>query len=97
MQKMPSRMMLIMRNLNQIRSIIKAKEHGTGVERYREMARVAVSGRLGGGIRGYVAQVTFDMRLSWDWLKTKMFKLGFSIALKLGYLPDILPELQDQT
>jgi len=95
MQKMPSRMMLIMRNLNQIRSIIK--EHGTGVERYREMARVAVSGRLGGGIRGYVAQVTFDMRLSWDWLKTKMFKLGFSIALKLGYLPDILPELQDQT
>lgn len=93
-QKMPSRMMLIMRNLNQIRSIIK--EHNTGVERYREMARVAVSGRFSGGIRGYAAQVAFDLRLTWDWFKTGFIKMGINMALKLGYFPDLLPETVTQ-
>eukprot|EP00088_Acartia_fossae_P023432 TRINITY_DN2444_c0_g1_i11.p1 TRINITY_DN2444_c0_g1~~TRINITY_DN2444_c0_g1_i11.p1 ORF type:complete len:553 (-),score=124.63 TRINITY_DN2444_c0_g1_i11:498-2156(-) len=95
-QKMPSRMMLIMRNLNQIRSIIK--DHNTGVERYREMARVAVSGRLGGGVRGFAAQLAFDMRLTWDWLKMSMIKFGMSVALRLGYLPpEMLAQMEETT
>ena len=41
-QKIPSHLFLIFRNLNTIRSIIK--DHGTGVDRYRIMARSAAQG-----------------------------------------------------
>jgi hypothetical protein len=58
------------------------------------MARVAVSGRFSGGIRGYAAQVAFDMRLTWDWVKTGFIKMGINLAIKLGYIPDLLTETQ---
>ena len=68
------------------------------MERYREMARVAVSGRLGGGVRGFAAQLAFDMRLTWDWLKMSMMKFGMKMALRLGYLPpEMLAQMEETT
>jgi len=90
-QKMPPRLMLIMRNLNIIRSIVK--DHGSGVERYREMARVAVSGRYSGGLRGRLASIVFDMRLTWDWVRTGLMKVAFNLALSLGYIPELPAEM----
>jgi len=87
-QRMPSKLVLVLRNLNTIRAIIK--EHGSGVERYREMARVAVSGRLGGGLRGTLAQAAFDLRLAWDWVKSGVLRVGMRLALAMGYMPDLL-------
>ena len=43
-QGMPACMVLVMRNLNTIRSLITA--HGTEVDRFRLMARSAVSGKF---------------------------------------------------
>ena len=72
------------------------KDHASGVERYREMARVAVSGRYSGGLRGRLASVMFDLRLAWDWVKTGAMKFAFSVALSMGYLPDLLEEVQSK-
>jgi len=90
-QRMPAKMMLIMRNLNTIRAIIK--DHESGVERYREMARVAVSGQHSGGLRGRCAALLFELRLSWDWVKTGLMKAGMRLALYLGYMPDFLEDV----
>jgi len=90
-QKMPPKLMLIMRNLNTIRAIIK--DHASGVERYREMARVAVSGRYSGGLRGTLARVVFDLRLTLDWVRSNVMRVGIRLATSLGYIPDILEEV----
>lgn len=43
LRAMPSSLMLVIRNLNTVRAI--AREHGDPVNRYRTMARLAVSGK----------------------------------------------------
>jgi hypothetical protein len=42
---------VIVDNFNHL-IVFYVQEHGSGVDRYREMARVAVSGRYNGGWRG---------------------------------------------
>ena len=72
------------------------QDHGSGVERYREMARVAVSGRFSGGFKGNLAILVFDLRLAWDWVKMGFMKIGFKVALSLGYIPDLLEDLENK-
>ena len=81
-QKMPPKMVLVMRNLNTIRSIIQL--HKSGVDRFRLMARVAVSGRFSGGLRGLMARLVFEMRLAWDFVKMTAMTVGLNIASKVG-------------
>ena len=81
-QKMPPKMVLVMRNLNTIRSIITL--HKTGVDRFRCMARVAVSGRFSGGIRGMLSRLVFELKLTWDWVKMSALSVGLGLASKLG-------------
>jgi len=85
-QKMPSKIVLVMRNLNTIRSIVTL--HKSGVDRFRAMARVAVSGRFSGGFRGALARVLFEVRLAWDAVKTTAIGVGIVLAVRLGIVPD---------
>merc|ERR1719312_1962040 len=61
-QNMPPKIVLVMRNINTVRSIVTL--HKSGVDRFRAMARIAVSGRYSGGIRGFLARVLFELRLA---------------------------------
>jgi len=93
-QKMPPKMVLVMRNLNTIRSIITL--HKSNVDRFRLMARVAVSGRFSGGFRGTLARVVFELKLAWDYVKVTAISVGFGIASKLGLSFVSLLEEQEQ-
>lgn len=84
-QKMPPKIVLVMRNLNTIRSIVTL--HKSGVDRFRAMARVAVSGRFSGGFRGALARMLFEIRLAWDALKMTAIGVGMNVALRLGIVP----------
>jgi len=81
-QKMPPKIVLVMRNINTVRSIVTL--HKSGVDRFRAMARIAVSGRYSGGIRGLFARVMFELRLAWDMVKMTTIGVGMNIAAKLG-------------
>ena len=88
-QDVPSRIMLILRNLNIIRSIIR--DHGSGVDRHRIMARVAVQGFFLGEhpgilplIKGALSLVRFDLRLFSDWVKIKLTSLAVTVMERLG-------------
>ena len=93
-QKMPPKMVLVMRNLNTIRSIITL--HKSNVDRFRLMARVAVSGRFSGGFRGTLARVVFELKLAWDYVKVTAISVGFGLASKLGLSFVSLLEEQEQ-
>ena len=90
-QTMPPRMVLVMRNLNTIRGLITA--HGTGVDRFRLMARSAVTGKFSGGFRGFIAKLNFEIRLFWDFIKMFSLSFGLSIVRKLGIETFNNPEL----
>jgi len=92
-QKMPPKIVLVMRNINTVRSIVTL--HKSGVDRFRLMARVAVSGRYSGGIKGLLARVWFELRLAWDKVKMTSIGVGMSIAARLGIgLSDLAVELK---
>lgn len=84
-QKMPPKIVLVMRNINTIRSIVSL--HKSGVDRFRAMARVAVSGRFSGGVKGALARVMFEVRLAWDACKMTAIGFGMNIAVRLGIVP----------
>jgi len=84
-------MVLVMRNLNTIRGLISA--HQTGLDRFRLMARTAVTGKFSGGFRGVLAKINFEMRLLWDFLKMYSLSLGLSLVKKLGIETFDHPEL----
>ena len=90
-QSMPPKMVLVMRNLNTIRGLISA--HQTGLDRFRLMARTAVTGKFSGGFRGVLAKINFEMRLLWDFLKMYSLSLGLSLVKKLGIETFDHPEL----
>jgi len=82
--------MLVFRNLNIIRSIIR--DHGSGVDRHRIMARSAVKGyfiKQGSGflsrIRGSWSLFVFDARLMMDWARMKLAGLSMALFKWLGY------------
>ena len=80
-QGMPACMVLVMRNLNTIRGLITA--HGTEVDRFRLMARSAVSGKFSGGLRGLLAKFSFEMSLLWDFIRMYSLSVGLNIVKKL--------------
>ena len=89
-QNIPSHLMLVFRNLNIIRSIIR--DHGSGVDRHRIMARSAVKGyfvKPGSGLvsrmRGSWHLFVFDLRLMADWAMTKMASVSVIVFKWLGY------------
>ena len=90
-QKMPPKMVLVMRNLNTIRGLISA--HNTGLDRFRLMARTAVTGKFSGGLRGALARFHFEMRLLWDFIKMYSLSLGMTLVKKLGIETFDNPEL----
>jgi aarF domain-containing kinase len=85
-QQMPPKVVLVLRNLNTIRSIVRL--HKSGVDRFRLMARVAVSGRFSGGFKGFLARVWFELWLAFDAVKMNGIALGMSIAARLGIVPN---------
>jgi len=89
-QSMPAKMVLVMRNLNTIRGLITA--HKTGVDRFRLMARSAVTGKFSGGLRGFVARLNFEIRLFWDFIKMFSLSMGLSVVRKLGIVAFDNPE-----
>lgn len=93
LQQMPPKMVLVMRNLNTIRSVLH--EHGSGVDRFRAMARVAVSGRMGGGLRGGLARAGFEVRLAWDAVKMAVLRSCLALVARLGLWT--VPSLVDVT
>ena len=89
-QNIPSHLMLVFRNLNIIRSIIR--DHGCVVDRHRIMARSAVKGyfvKPGSGlvsmVRGSWHLFVFDIRLMVDWATTKLAGLSMAVFKWLGY------------
>ncbi|XP_039287109.1 uncharacterized aarF domain-containing protein kinase 5 isoform X7 [Nilaparvata lugens] len=74
---MPKRLILVIRNINTIRSI--ARGHGDPVDRYMVMARSATQGvfftqgqsRL--ALRPYLARMQFEMILWWSYFRTKFY------------------------
>ncbi|XP_071747487.1 uncharacterized aarF domain-containing protein kinase 5 [Lepeophtheirus salmonis] len=91
-QKIPKNLVLIFRNLNTIRSIIK--DHDSGVERYRIIAKVASRGMFvhpNAGIIDYVrgtwSQLVFDYRLFVDGIWTWIIKKSLGVWLYMGYNP----------
>ena len=89
-QNVPSKLMLVFRNLNIIRSIIR--DHGSRVDRHRIMARVAVKGYfvkpdagLFSRMLGSIHLLMFDMRLAADWAKTTLAKFTIVIMKYIGY------------
>ena len=93
-QNIPPRLVLVFRNLNIIRSIIK--DHQTNVDRHQIMARSAVRGffvKEGDTVfnqaQGFIHLLIFDMRLLFDWTKVKMLSFGTKILTFLGYIPSL--------
>jgi len=90
-QNIPPRLVLVFRNLNIIRSIIK--DHQSGVDRHQIMARTAVRGffvkegdSLFNHTRGFLHLFIFDMRLLFDWTKIKLIKMCTNILSMFGYI-----------
>jgi aarF domain-containing kinase len=87
-QNVPSHLMLILRNLNTIRSILK--DHQTSTDRYRIMARSAtrgvfkVKGSLWERAMGNWHQLLFDSRLVWDSFKSLAFSRFSQLISFLG-------------
>jgi aarF domain-containing kinase len=93
-QNIPPRLVLVFRNLNIIRSIIK--DHQTGVDRHQIMARSAVRGfffKEGDTIfnhtKGFLHLFMFDMRLLYDWTKIKFAKIGMKMLVMVGFIPSL--------
>ncbi|RZF48017.1 hypothetical protein LSTR_LSTR002083 [Laodelphax striatellus] len=74
---MPSKLMLVTRNINTIRSI--ARGHGDPVDRYMVMARSATEGvfitqgESRFALRPYLARAQFEMILWWSYFRTKFY------------------------
>ena len=91
-QNIPPRLVLIFRNLNIIRSIIK--DHQSGVDRHQIMARTAVRGffvkkgdTFFSRAKGFVHLFIFDVRLLLDWSKIKIISFFTKILTIIGYMP----------
>ena len=100
-QNVPSHLVLIFRNLNTIRAVIK--DHRTWVDRYQIMARTATQGAFvhdNAGIvdrfKGNWFKLLFDVRLFYDGTKQYFARWAMKIALLLGIMPDLSQEAMDK-
>ncbi|XP_029163824.1 uncharacterized aarF domain-containing protein kinase 5 [Nylanderia fulva] len=90
LQSMPKSMMLVIRNLNTIRAIIK--DHGDIINRYRIMARIATCGKYQTAKRSYLKNVAsigsvikFETHIFCNNLLQWMSKLYLILLKLLGY------------
>ncbi|KAG7207870.1 hypothetical protein KM043_009467 [Ampulex compressa] len=90
LRAMPKNMMLVIRNLNTIRSI--AKEHGDTIDRYTIMARIAVRGRyqlanqtFRGKISGIISKVKFETCLWTHSFTQWLLKIYLNLLQLMGY------------
>ena len=93
-QNIPPRLVLVFRNLNIIRSIIK--DHKSGVDRHQIMARSAVRGffvkkddPIVNQIWGFFHLFIFDLRLFVDWTRIRVISVFTKLLTMLGYIPSI--------
>ena len=93
-QDIPPRLMLVFRNLNIIRSIIK--DHKSGVDRHQIMARSAVKGffvkqsdSTFNQILGRVHLMIFDLRLFVDFTKLRIMSMFMKLLTFVGYIPSL--------
>lgn len=95
MKQMPKPLMLIMRNLNTIRSI--HRDHGNLVNRYIIMARSAVEGaekstRQGHGLlsiaRSYKERFMFEYHLKLDSIRSWLLVKALTVLVWLGRVPN---------
>uniref|UniRef100_A0A1B6CIR2 ABC1 atypical kinase-like domain-containing protein n=1 Tax=Clastoptera arizonana TaxID=38151 RepID=A0A1B6CIR2_9HEMI len=93
----PSKLMLITRNINTIRSI--ARNHGDPVDRYTIMARSAVQGAFVSGksgllskIAGLRSRIYFEIKLWWDGLQLWLLKTTINSMISLGFMADVSQE-----
>ena len=93
-QNIPPRLVLVFRNLNIIRSIIK--DHKTEVDRHQIMARSAVRGfffkeddAILNRARGFIHLFVFDIRLLLDKTKIKIMSFGTKLLVLFGYMPSL--------
>ncbi|XP_050459124.1 uncharacterized aarF domain-containing protein kinase 5 [Cataglyphis hispanica] len=97
LQAMPKSMMLVIRNLNTIRAIVR--DHGDVVNRYRIMARIAARGKyqtaqqsFHKNIAGICSVIKFETYIFCNNLLQWITKLYLTILKLLGY--DVTPILQ---
>jgi len=90
-QNVPSNLMLVFRNFNIIRAIIR--DHSSGVDRHRIMARSAVKGYFvvpGAGplgwIRGNINLIIFELYLLVDWATLKLASWTMAVLRQLGFV-----------
>ncbi|XP_054276944.1 uncharacterized aarF domain-containing protein kinase 5-like isoform X1 [Macrosteles quadrilineatus] len=90
----PSKLMLVTRNINTIRSI--ARGHGDPVDRYTVMARSATQGAfvsetsgLNGHLRGLLGRLHFEIRLWWDNVRMLLIRLSLRTLQVVGLAPDM--------
>jgi hypothetical protein len=95
-QNIPPYLVLVIRNLNLTRAILNG--HGSGVDRYRVMAEVAVRGkfavsanaRMSEVVRARWARFLFDLRLFGDGAMMAVGKIVILWATWLGLAPNTL-------
>ncbi|XP_046736210.1 uncharacterized aarF domain-containing protein kinase 5 isoform X1 [Diprion similis] len=90
LRAMPSSLMLVIRNLNTVRAI--AREHGDPVNRYRALARLAVSGKhrttnrkLWTRISGTTSSIWFETRLWIQSFRLWLISVYMRILRTIGY------------
>ncbi|XP_048509949.1 uncharacterized aarF domain-containing protein kinase 5 isoform X3 [Athalia rosae] len=90
LRAMPSNLMLVIRNLNTIRAI--AREHGDPINRYRALARLAVSGKhrtnnrtLWKKLAGTTSYVWFETRLWTQSIRLWFINIYIKILQVVGY------------
>jgi len=90
----PSKLVLVMRNINTIRAVVR--EHNSGVNRYRELARVAATGAWAGlSGRGLAAEVRarwrrlkFECRLAIDIVRSRVLAAVLAMLQLLRLAPE---------
>lgn len=94
LQELPREMLLIIRNVNTIRSI--TKEHGDIVDRYKLMARSATRGAFVSPdasfmqrVRGHWEQFYFDYSLKKEAVRMWVMKKVLYMLYLLGRIPDL--------
>ena len=93
-QNVPPRLVLVFRNLNIIRSIIK--DHDSGVDRHQIMARSAVRGffvkkddSILNRLWGHWHLMIFDLRLLVDLAKLRIASVLTRLLTFVGYIPSL--------
>nr|CAD7595381.1 unnamed protein product [Timema genevievae] len=100
LKSMPTKLMLITRNLNTIRAI--GREHGDPVNRYMVMARIATKGafisrhtRMRDRLAGVVQLCYFEFKLWYDSMKQWTAKFCWRLLTLLGRVPESLTDVMD--